>query len=69
MSTTTAPIQLTERERQHATQAAQRFMHRYAGASVETMVTVLYVENVRLAKEINEYRAALGLDPLPTLEM
>lgn len=69
MSTTTAPIQLTERERQQATQAAQRFMSRYAGAPVESMVTVLYVESVRLAKEINEYRAALGLDPLPRFEV
>lgn len=69
MNTTTNPIQLTEKERQQATQAAQRFMNRYTGASVESMVTVLYVESVRLSKEINEYRAALGLDPLPMVEM
>ncbi len=37
--------------------------------SRDQIIQLLAVENVRLVKEINEHRAARGIDPLPVFEV
>lgn len=41
----------------------------YGYNNLPKMLAALCVENVRLTKEVNEHRAARGIDPLETYEV
>jgi hypothetical protein len=64
----TRPV-LTNDEKYKAEQDAKALILKYGYGNVAKIIALLAVENVRLIKEIQEHRAARGIDPLPTFEV
>ena len=62
-----APV-LTLEERNKAQAYAKKMIDKYPHRQ-RTFIAVLCIENMRLVKEINEHRAARGIDPLPVHEV
>jgi len=72
MTNNTTPYtrpELTAEDREQAEEYAGKMIRRYGMGRVLVMVAALCLENVRLVKEVNEHRAARGIDPLPTFEV
>jgi hypothetical protein len=61
--------ELTAEDRTKAGDYARATFRKYGMGKVIIMVAELCLENIRLVKEINEHRAARGIDPLPTFEV
>lgn len=61
--------ELTDEDKKQAEADAQKLIRKYGIANLPKMLAALAVENVRLVKEINQHRAARGIDPLPTFEV
>lgn len=61
--------ELTDEDRKQAEQYASKVFRRYGISKVTVMIAALCLENIRLLKEVNEHRAARGIDPLPTFEV
>ena len=61
--------ELTAEDRTQAEQYAAQVFRRYGIGKVTLMIAALALENIRLVKEINEHRAARGIEPLPTFEV
>lgn len=68
MTTYTRP-ELTEEDRKQAEAAAKKLIRKYGYNNLPKMLAALCIENVRLTKEVNEHRAARGVDPLETYEV
>lgn len=60
---------LTTKEQYDAEKDAKELIRKYGMSNAIKIITLLAVENVRLTKEINEHRAARGIDPLPTYKV
>jgi hypothetical protein len=72
MTTPTTPYtrpELTAEDTKRAEEYAAKVFRRYGITKVVIMVAALALENVRLLKEINEHRAARGIEPLPMFEV
>lgn len=61
--------ELDNEDRTRAEDYARKTFRKYGVGKVVVMVASLCLENVRLVKEINEHRAARGIDPLPVFEV
>jgi len=61
--------ELTDQDRKQAETEAKKLLRKYGYSNFPKMLAALCIENVRLVKEINEHRAALGIDPLETFEV
>ena len=61
--------ELSDAEKKQAMKDAATLIRKYGMNKIPLMVAALCMENVRLAKEVNEHRAARGIDPLPTFEV
>lgn len=61
--------ELNAEDRKQAEQYAGMVFRKYGIAKVTVMIASLCLENIRLLKEVNEHRAARGIDPLPTFEV
>ena len=61
--------ELTEKEIDQAQTDARTLIHKYGMNNAIKIIALLCVENVRLTKEVNEHRAARGIDPLPTFKV
>jgi hypothetical protein len=61
--------ELTDEDKKKAEADALKLVRKYGFANLPKMLAALCVENVRLTKEINEHRAARGIDPLETFEV
>lgn len=60
--------ELTVEDKAKAEADALKLVKKYGFANLPKMLAALCVENVRLVKEVNEHRAARGIDPLETFE-
>lgn len=63
------PPQLTDADRRQAEEDAKGLFRKYGIRNITIMLAALCLENVRLVKEINEHRAARGIEPLKTFEV
>jgi hypothetical protein len=61
--------ELTEADKKQAELDAMKLIRKWGYSNLPKMLAALCLENVRLVKEINEHRAARGIDPLPTYEI
>lgn len=61
--------ELEEKEVIQARMDAQKLIRKYGMNKLAIMLAALVIENVRLVKEINEHRAARGIEPLATFEV
>ena len=61
--------ELDAKDREQAENYARATFRKYGVGKVVVMVASLCLENVRLLKEVNEHRAARGIDPLPVYEV
>ncbi len=61
--------ELTDEDKRKAEVEAKRLIQQHGYNNLPKMLALLCVENVRLVKEINEHRAARGIDPLPVYEV
>jgi hypothetical protein len=61
--------ELTEEEKAKSKSEAQALFRKYGIQGIVLAVAGLCFENRRLVKEINEHRAARGIDPLQTFEV
>jgi hypothetical protein len=61
--------ELTDEDRKKAEADAQALIKKYGFNNLPKMLAALCVENVRLVKEIQEHRAARGIEPLETFEV
>jgi phosphopantetheine adenylyltransferase len=61
--------ELTDDDKKKAEADAMRLVKKYGFNNLPKMLAALCIENVRLTKEINEHRAARGIDPLETFEV
>ena len=61
--------ELTAEDRATAENHAKKLIHKWGFSNLPKMLAALCVENVRLTKEIQEHRAALGIEPLETFEV
>lgn len=68
MTTYTRP-ELTEADKREAEKTATSLLRKYGFGNFPKIVAALCLENVRLTREINEHRAARGIDPLETYEV
>jgi hypothetical protein len=60
--------ELTMEEKNQALQLVLKFMALRNPFKERGYILVLVYENMRLFKEVNELRHALGLDPLPAMD-
>lgn len=67
MSTYTRP-DLTAEQQMDAMRAAGKIIGNHSIAQIRAAVVALCAENIRLAVEINDHRAAGGFEPLPTFK-
>jgi hypothetical protein len=67
-STYTRP-ELTQDEKKVAELCVNKLLRKYGYSNTAKIVAALAIENVRLVKEINEHRAALGIAPLEVYEV
>lgn len=61
--------QLTEEDKKRAELDARKLVRKWGYGNLPKMLAALCLENVRLVKEINEHRAARGIQPLPTCDI
>lgn len=61
--------ELTDEDKKQAEADAKNLLKKYGYTNFPKMLAALCIENVRLIKEINEHRATLGIEPLPTFEV
>lgn len=61
--------ELSDEQKKQAMKDAQTLIRNYGMSKVPLMVAALCMENARLVKEVNDHRAARGIDPLPTFEV
>lgn len=61
--------ELTDADKATAERDSKALVKKYGYNNLPKILAALAVENVRLVKEINEHRAARGIDPLPTFEV
>lgn len=69
---TSTPYQrpeLTEEDKQTAAEDVKKLMRKYGMGNVPKIIGALVLENIRLVKEIQEHRAARGIEPLKTYEV
>jgi len=64
----TRPELTAEDHAQAEAYAAQQF-RKYGLMKMTVLIAALVLENMCLVKEINEHRAARGIDPLPVFEV
>ena len=57
--------ELTQDEANRAQEYAQGMLRKYGIAKAVTVIAVMAMENMKLVKEIQEHRAALGYEPFP----
>lgn len=69
MTTPYTRPELTKEEHAAANKDAQAVFRKHGINGVGIALIMLCMENRRLVKEINEHRAARGIDPLPTFEI
>lgn len=62
------PRPLTDDEKADAIRATARITTNRSTAQIRVSVLALCMENIKLAAEINEHRAACGFDPLITFK-
>ena len=60
---------LTPEERYKAEKTAKALIAKYGFGNLPKMLAHLCVENALLVKEIQEHRAARGIEPLPKYEV
>lgn len=60
---------ITPKMKTDAEKSARTLIEKYGIESVNLIIGSLAVENMRLVAEINEHRAARGIDPLPVFEV
>ena len=61
--------ELTPEEKHQCNIDAKELIRKYGMGKVFVIIDALVIENVRLTKEINEHRAARGIDPLKTYKV
>ena len=61
--------ELTEADNAQAAADARTLIRKYGMNNAMKIIAALALENVRLAKEVNEHRAARGFEPLPTFKV
>jgi hypothetical protein len=61
--------ELEEKEIIQARMNAATLVRKYGMTRLPDMLKLLILENVRLVKEINEHRAARGIEPLETFKV
>ena len=61
--------ELTPEEQHQCNLDAKALIRKYGMGKVFVIIGALVIENVRLTKEINEHRAARGIEPLPTYKV
>jgi len=67
--TTYTRPELTKDDSRDAMDRARKLIVKYGVSNFGKIIAALCVENVRLVKEIQEHRAARGIDPLETYEV
>lgn len=60
---------ITQKMKYDAEKSARELITKYGFNNINKIVGALAVENMRLVAEINEHRAARGIDPLPVFEV
>jgi hypothetical protein len=63
--TTYTPRPLTDEQRAEAMRATVKLTERRSMAQIRAGILAICAANIQLAAEINEHRAALGIEPLP----
>jgi phosphopantetheine adenylyltransferase len=61
--------ELEEKDLIQARMDAAALVRKYGLNRVKEMLQALVIENVKLTKEINEHRAARGIEPLTTYKV
>ena len=61
--------ELTEADNTQVAESVRMLIRRYGHDKTFLIIGALAAENVRLAKECNEHRAARGFEPLPTFKV
>lgn len=61
--------QLDDKDKAKAEADAKALIRKHGLNKLPIILAALCVENVRLVKEIQEHRAARGIDPLPTFKV
>lgn len=61
--------ELTDDEITQAQDDARRLIRKYGMLQAVKIIALLAIENVKLSKEVNEHRAARGIEPLKTYEV
>lgn len=61
--------ELADEDKAKAERDAKDLVKKHGFNNLPKMLALLCIENVRLVKEIQEHRAARGIDPLPTHEV
>lgn len=61
--------ELSEEDKATAERDCKKLIQKYGYNNLPKILAALAVENIRLVKEINEHRAARGIEPLPTFEV
>jgi hypothetical protein len=61
--------EITAEDKATAERDSKALVKKYGYNNLPKILASLAVENVRLVKEINEHRAARGIDPLPVFEV
>lgn len=69
MTTSYTRSDLEEKELDQAQADARTLIRKYGMNQAVKIIALLAVENARLTKECNDYRAARGIDPLPTFKV
>ena len=61
--------ELTKEDLKKTSEWLAGLFHKHGVMKTPQVLETLVLENVRLLKEVNEHRAARGIDPLPTFEV
>jgi hypothetical protein len=69
MTTDYTRPELTDEDRRKAEADAMDLIKKYGFSNLPKMLAALCVENVRLVKEIQEHRAARGIEPMKVFEV
>jgi len=60
---------VTSADQVQARKNAQTLILKYGLGRLQDILNALVMENIRLVKEVQEHRAARGIEPLPTFEV
>jgi hypothetical protein len=58
----------SEQEKVEITEFTHKLINSYGFSKLKLLFIMICFENWRLTKEVNEHRASLGFEPLPTFK-